>query len=167
MSSNIAFRIGYGYDVHRLAPGESLILGGVRVPSDLGTVAHSDGDVLLHAISDALLGAVALGDIGDHFPDSDERWKNISSLVLLRRCIRMLDESGYRVGNIDATLVLEQPKIARYKTQMRENIAAACGTVIDAVSIKATTSETLGFVGTGQGIQAHAITLVVAKIEFP
>jgi 2-C-methyl-D-erythritol 2,4-cyclodiphosphate synthase len=160
MIMDYPFRIGYGYDVHRLAAGESLLLGGVPIPCDFGTVAHSDGDVLLHAICDALLGAAALGDIGEHFPDSDPAYRGISSLTLLQHTVRLLLESGYTIGNLDATLVLERPKILPYKDSMRAKIAAACGLDISRISLKATTSESLGFVGEGLGIAAHATALI-------
>jgi 2-C-methyl-D-erythritol 2,4-cyclodiphosphate synthase len=158
-----AYRIGHGYDVHRLADGESLVLGGVTLDADFGTVAHSDGDVLLHAVCDALLGAAALGDIGEHFPDTSADYRNISSVTLLERTVALLVERGYTVGNIDATLVLERPKILDYKQRMREIIAGACHIAIDRVSLKATTSETLGFVGRGEGVQAHAVALIVTS----
>lgn len=162
MNDDFPYRIGYGYDVHRLAPGESLVLGGVTIPSEFGTVAHSDGDVLLHAICDALLGAAALGDIGEHFPDNDAVYRGISSISLLERSVQLLAESGYSIGNIDATLVLERPKILPYKDEMRRTIAAACGVSVSRISLKATTSETLGFVGTGAGVTAHATALIFA-----
>jgi 2-C-methyl-D-erythritol 2,4-cyclodiphosphate synthase len=148
--------IGFGYDIHRLAAGESLILGGVEIPSDFGTVAHSDGDVLLHALADALLGAAGLGDIGEHFPDTDETYRGISSLELLRRVLDLVRAEGYELINIDCTLVLEKPKILPYKAAMRERIAGACGLELKRVSLKATTSEKLGFVGAGEGIEAYA-----------
>lgn len=147
--------IGFGYDVHALAEGESLVVGGVAIPSAIGTVAHSDGDVLLHAVCDALLGAAGLGDIGEHFPDTSAEFKNISSLELLVRVVALLHKSGYAVVNLDATLVLERPKISPYKAAMRENIAKVCAVPVERVSVKATTSEGMGFVGTGQGIQAY------------
>jgi 2-C-methyl-D-erythritol 2,4-cyclodiphosphate synthase len=149
--------VGFGYDVHRLADGESLILGGVTIDSPFGTVAHSDGDVLLHAVCDALLGALALGDIGEHFPDTDPAYRGISSLELLRRCVALVAEHRCVLINLDATLVLERPKILPYKLLMRENIAAACGLPLERVSIKATTSEKLGFVGAGAGVQAYCV----------
>lgn len=157
------FRIGLGYDVHRLAAGESLVLGGVTIPSDSGTVAHSDGDVLLHAICDALLGALALGDIGEHFPDTDAAWHGASSMDLLRHCVRLVNERRYRIGNIDVTLILERPKILPYKPEMRSRIAIAAGIDQDAVSLKATTAERLGFVGRGEGVEAHAVVLLTVK----
>jgi 2-C-methyl-D-erythritol 2,4-cyclodiphosphate synthase len=155
--------VGFGYDVHRLAEGESLILGGVQIPSAFGTVAHSDGDVLLHALCDALLGALALGDIGEHFPDTDAAYKGASSMDLLRHVMVLLDERGYKIVNIDCTLVLERPKILPYKPAMRENIAQACRLPLERVSLKATTSEKLGFVGAGQGVQAYSVCQVEPK----
>ncbi|TAE27498.1 MAG: 2-C-methyl-D-erythritol 2,4-cyclodiphosphate synthase [Candidatus Kapaibacterium sp.] len=149
--------VGFGYDIHRLAEGESLILGGVEIDSSFGTVAHSDGDVLLHALCDALLGAAGLGDIGEHFPDTDAAYKGISSLELLRRVIALLEKEQYQLINVDCTLVLEKPKILPYKAQMRERIAEACSLPFQRVSLKATTSEKLGFVGQGEGIEAYAV----------
>lgn len=156
-------RIGLGYDVHRLATGETLVLGGVTVTGNFGTVAHSDGDVLLHAICDALLGAAALGDIGEHFPDTDPAYHGISSLVLLRSCIDVIGARGYAVVNIDATLILERPKILPFKQEMRRRIAETMGLDIDAVSLKATTAERMGFVGRGEGVEAHAVALIARK----
>jgi 2-C-methyl-D-erythritol 2,4-cyclodiphosphate synthase len=155
--------VGFGYDVHRLAEGESLILGGVEIPSTFGTVAHSDGDVLVHALCDALLGALALGDIGEHFPDTDASYKGVSSMDLLRRVVALLDERGYAIVNVDCTLVLERPKILPYKPAMRQNIAQACRLPLERVSLKATTSERLGFVGSGQGVQAYSVCQVEPK----
>lgn len=149
--------IGFGYDIHRLAEGESLIIGGVEIPSTFGTVAHSDGDVLLHALCDALLGAMGLGDIGEHFPDTDAEYKGISSLELLRRVVLLMEKERYRLINIDCTLVLEKPKILPYKPMMRENIARECGLPLLRVSLKATTSEKVGFVGRSEGVQAYAV----------
>ena len=156
-------RIGFGYDVHRLAAGESLILGGVTIPSEFGTVAHSDGDVLLHAVCDALLGAVSAGDIGMHFPDTDENWKGVSSMELLRHCCAIIAEHGYSIGNVDATIVLERPRILPYREGMRQNIASALGIDLSAVSVKATTSERMGFVGSGEGITASCAVLLFAQ----
>lgn len=158
-----AFRIGLGYDVHRLAEGESLVLGGETVPSQRGTVAHSDGDVLLHAVCDALLGAAALGDIGEHFPDTDPRYRGASSMELLRNCVALLDARGWRAGNLDATLILERPKILPYKEAMRRNIAAALDLEMNAVSLKATTGERIGFVGREEGVEAQAVVLIIRK----
>jgi 2-C-methyl-D-erythritol 2,4-cyclodiphosphate synthase len=157
------FRIGLGYDVHRLAEGEVLVLGGVTVSTEFGTVAHSDGDVLLHAICDAVLGAAALGDIGEHFPDTDPAYRGISSLDLLRHCVRLVGERGFGVGNVDATLVLERPKILPFKAEMRGRIAGVMGIDVDDVSLKATTAERLGFAGRGEGVEAHAAVLLVGK----
>jgi len=155
-----AFRIGYGYDVHPLTEGRPLILGGVTIPYALGLQGHSDADVLIHAICDALLGAAAFGDIGTHFPDSDPEYKNMDSRKLLRSVSRKLSEAGYYIGNIDATLVLQKPKIQSYVVQMRENIAADLQLEINTISVKATTTEGLGFTGTGAGIAAHAVVLI-------
>lgn len=156
-------RIGHGYDVHRLVSGRELILGGVHIPYERGMLGHSDADVLLHAISDALLGACALGDIGAHFPDSDERYRGADSLVLLSRTCEIIGEGGYSVGNIDATVIAQAPKLAPHIHTMRENIARALGIDIECVSVKATTEEGLGFTGDGSGIAAHAVCLVYKK----
>lgn len=153
-------RIGHGYDVHRLTENRKCIIGGVDIPSDLGLLGHSDADVLLHAISDALLGAAALGDIGAHFPDTDERWKGADSLVLLKEVVRLVEEKGYKVVNIDSTILAQTPKMAPYILQMRENISNACGIDLDSVSVKATTEEKLGFTGAKEGIAAHAVCLI-------
>ncbi|MBQ7689164.1 MAG: 2-C-methyl-D-erythritol 2,4-cyclodiphosphate synthase [Clostridia bacterium] len=153
-------RVGHGYDVHKFAPGRDLVLGGVKIPYAYGLLGHSDADVLAHAVADALLGSLALGDIGQHFPDSDERFRGANSLTLLQACVRLVLEKGYCVGNIDATVIAQQPKLAPYITQMRENLAAACGTSADRISVKATTEEGLGFTGTLEGISAHAVCLV-------
>ncbi|MFR9621071.1 MAG: 2-C-methyl-D-erythritol 2,4-cyclodiphosphate synthase [Rikenellaceae bacterium] len=154
-------RIGEGFDVHRLADGLPLILGGVRIDHTKGCVAHSDGDVLVHAICDALLGAAALGDIGKHFPDSDPRYRGIDSLVLLSEVVALLRQRGYRVVNIDSTIRAQRPKLRDVIDSMRERIAAAMGIDVDRVSIKATTTEELGFEGLQQGISASAIALIV------
>lgn len=154
------YRIGTGYDVHRLVEGETLILGGVHIPFEKGTLGHSDADVLLHAICDALLGAMALGDIGMHFPDSDIQWKNISSLYLLERVSKMIIEKGYRIANIDSTIILQQPKIAIYTKEMRQNIANSLNIDLGIVSVKATTTEGLGFIGLQEGISAQAVCLL-------
>ncbi|WP_397546014.1 2-C-methyl-D-erythritol 2,4-cyclodiphosphate synthase [Rhodothermus marinus] len=155
-----AFRIGFGYDVHRLVPGRPLILGGVRIPSERGLAGHSDADVLLHAIADALLGAAALGDIGQHFPDTDPRWKDADSLELLRQVYHQVVAAGYEVANVDSTVVLERPRLRPYIDAMRANIARVLDLPIDAVSVKATTSEGMGFVGTGEGAVAFAVCLL-------
>ncbi len=154
-------RVGFGYDVHRLATGRRLVVGGVELPSEKGAVAHSDGDVLIHAICDALLGAAALGDIGLHFPDHDSAYDGISSLVLLRQTTALLKKDHCRIINVDATLCLEAPKIAPYVHEMREKLAGAMEVSIGDVSIKATTSEKMGFVGKGRGLKAYAVALVV------
>lgn len=154
-------RIGQGYDVHAFGDGDHVMLGGVRVPHERGVVAHSDGDVVLHALCDALLGALALGDIGLHFPPSDARWENADSRVLLRRCRELVGERGYRVGNCDLTVVCERPRIGPHADAMRGHIAQDLGVELDAVGVKATTSERLGFTGRGEGIAAMAVALLV------
>ena len=153
-------RIGHGYDVHKLVENRDLILGGVKIPYEKGLLGHSDADVLLHAISDALLGAAALGDIGKHFPDNDEKYKGADSLKLLSRVGEIIGEKGYSVGNVDATVIAQRPKLAPYIDEMRENIARALCVDIDCVSVKATTEENLGFTGEGLGISAHAVCLI-------
>lgn len=145
-------RVGLGYDVHKLVSDRPLILGGVTIPYEKGLLGHSDADVLLHAIMDSLLGAAALGDIGKHFPDTDNTYKGISSIELLRHVKSLLDSKGYKIGNIDATIVAQKPKMAPFITKMRENVASVLDTDIDSVNIKATTEEGLGFTGTGEGI---------------
>ena len=150
-------RIGMGYDVHRLVEERDLILGGVRIPYEKGLLGHSDADVLLHAIMDALLGAAALGDIGRHFPDTDPAYKGASSLRLLARVGELIGEEGYVVGNIDATIIAQRPKMAPHIEEMRRNIAAALHLELDQVNVKATTEEGLGFTGTGEGISAQAV----------
>lgn len=153
-------RIGLGYDVHRLVPGRKLILGGVEIPWSMGLLGHSDADVLVHAVMDALLGAAALGDIGQHFPDTDPAYEGISSVKLLRKVGELLEEHGYAVGNIDAIIVAQKPKMASHMDSMRENIAKALGIDRDKVSVKATTEERLGFTGTLEGISSHAVCLL-------
>jgi len=153
-------RVGTGYDVHAFAAGRPLVLGGVTIPHERGLQGHSDADVLSHAIGDAILGAAALGDIGIHFPDTDARYRGISSLVLLQRIIDALAESGYTVTNVDATVVAERPKLSPYVSKMRSRIGEALGIPEDRVSIKATTSERLGFTGREEGIAAHAVVLI-------
>ena len=150
-------RIGTGYDVHRLVEGRKLIIGGVEIPHTLGLLGHSDADVLLHAIMDALLGAAALGDIGKHFPDTDEAYRGISSLKLLEEVGRLLEEHHYVVGNIDATIIAQKPKMAPHIEEMRKNVAETLGIDISQVNIKATTEEGLGFTGTGEGISSQAV----------
>ncbi len=153
-------RIGFGFDVHQFSEGRKLVLGGVEIPSERGLLGHSDADVMLHAVCDALLGAAALGDIGKHFPDTDAAFKGISSVLLLSHVVGLLKEHGFSIGNIDATLVMERPKIAPYVDTMRANIAAAAGIAVEKVSVKATTNEGLGFIGTGQGAVAHAVAMI-------
>ena len=153
-------RIGHGYDVHRLVEGRSLILGGVRIPFEKGLDGHSDADVLTHAVMDALLGAAALGDIGKLFPDTDDRYLGADSIALLREVDRRLTEAGYRLGNLDVTVIAQRPKLAPYINQMRQNLAAALRTELQNISVKATTEEHLGFTGSGDGIAAHAVCLL-------
>ncbi len=154
------FRIGHGYDVHRLVPERPLILGGVRVPYEKGLLGHSDADVLLHAICDALLGALSLGDIGKHFPDSDEQFRGIDSSILLTKTADLVRKKGWQIGNIDATIIAQAPRLSPYIEEMRKNIAAVLNLPTDAISVKATTEEHLGFTGEGLGIAAHAICLL-------
>jgi 2-C-methyl-D-erythritol 2,4-cyclodiphosphate synthase len=160
-------RIGHGYDVHQLVSGRDLILGGVKIPHAKGLLGHSDADVLLHAICDACLGAAALGDIGRHFPDSDPRYKNIDSRELLRQVEALLDERGWRVENVDATIIAQAPKLMAYFPAMIENIAADLGLDADCVNVKATTTEKLGFAGREEGIAAHAVVLLASIAERP
>ena len=154
-------RIGHGYDVHCFAEGDFITLGGVRIPHKFGLLAHSDGDVLLHALSDALLGAAALGDIGKHFPPSDDRWKGADSRAFVRHCDALLRERGWRVGNADVTVICERPKVGPHADAMCACVAEDLGIEVGAVSIKATTSEKLGFTGRGEGIAAQAVVLLV------
>ncbi len=153
-------RIGHGYDVHRLTEGRRLIIGGVDIPHTCGLLGHSDADVLVHAILDSLLGAVALGDIGKHFPDTDEQYLGADSLCLAREIARMIKEQGFRVSNIDSTVIAQAPKLAPYIDQMRKNIADSIGIDVSCVSVKATTEEKLGFTGEKLGISAHAVCLL-------
>lgn len=153
-------RIGMGYDVHKLTEGRPLILGGVTVPWEKGLLGHSDADVLVHAIMDALLGAAALGDIGLHFPDTDPRYKGISSIILLEKVGELLREKGYEPGNIDATIIAQKPKLRPYIDEMRKHVAAALDMSVEDVSVKATTEEGLGFTGTQEGISSHAVCLI-------
>ena len=159
-------RVGQGYDVHRLVEGRKLILGGVEVPYEKGLLGHSDADVLVHGIMDALLGAAALGDIGQHFPDTDPAYKGISSMDLLRRVGELLKAKGYVIENIDATIIAQRPKLAVYRPRMAENIAGALKLRVDRVSVKATTEEGLGFTGSGEGIAAQAITLLTSSADY-
>ena len=158
------YRVGMGYDVHKLVTGRKLILGGVEIQHDLGLLGHSDADVLLHAIKDAILGAAALGDIGRHFPDTDEAYKGISSMVLLSKVKDLILKEGYKVNNIDATIAAQQPKIAPYIKAMNENIAQTLKIEVSKVNVKATTTEGLGFVGNKEGIAAYAIVSLI-KID--
>jgi len=153
-------RIGHGYDVHRLVEGRKLIIGGMDIPYEKGLLGHSDADVLLHAIADALLGALAMGDIGKHFPDTDPAFKGADSMKLLEHVVGLTSAKGNCVGNLDATIIAQKPKMAPHIQTMRENIARACGVDVDRINVKATTEEGLGFTGTGEGISAHAVVLL-------
>jgi 2-C-methyl-D-erythritol 2,4-cyclodiphosphate synthase len=154
-------RIGQGFDVHQLVEGRKLIIGGVEIPHDKGLLGHSDADVLLHAICDALLGAAALGDIGRHFSDTDAKFKNMDSRILLREVARMVTNAGFRIGNLDATIIAQAPRMAPHIPRMVENIAADLGVALNAVNVKATTTERLGFSGRGEGIAAQAVALLL------
>lgn len=157
------FRIGHGYDVHRLVENRKLILGGVEIPHDKGLLGHSDADVLSHAIMDSMLGALALGDIGCLFPDTDQKFKGADSLELMREVCRIINDKGYSIGNIDSTIIAQSPKLAPYILTMRENIAKVCGCDISQISVKATTEEKLGFTGEKLGISAHSVALMIKK----
>ncbi len=157
------YRVGHGYDVHRLTENRRLILGGVDIPYEKGLLGHSDADVLVHSVCDALLGAAALGDIGKHFPDTDSRYKDADSMVLLEKVCALLVNNGYGICNIDATVIAQRPKLAGYIEQMRENIAQACGISVSDVSVKATTEEKLGFTGDGSGIASHCVVMICKK----
>lgn len=159
----IKMRIGHGYDVHKLCENRKLILGGVEIPYEKGLLGHSDADVLVHSVMDSLLGAAALGDIGKHFPDSDPEYKNADSIKLLKCVVRILDENGYVISNIDSTVVAQAPKLASFIGQMRENIADACNIDLNCVSVKATTEEKLGFTGEGRGISSTSVCLIDKK----
>ncbi len=154
------FRIGHGYDVHRLVEGRRLILGGVEIPYEKGLLGHSDADVLLHAVSDALLGAAAMGDIGKHFPDTAQEYKDADSLALLGEVVKIIGRDGWTVGNVDVTVIAQRPKLAPYIEQMRGRIARTLGVDVSRVSVKATTEEGLGFTGAGEGIAAHCVALI-------
>ena len=154
-------RIGHGYDVHRLTEGRDLILGGVKIPYKHGLLGHSDADVLLHAVMDAVLGAMAEGDIGKHFPDTDPAYKGADSLALTREVAELMRRRGYSLGNVDATVIAQAPKLAPHIPEMRQNIADAFGVPLDAVNVKATTEEHLGFTGSGEGIAAHAVCILL------
>ncbi|PBJ83468.1 2-C-methyl-D-erythritol 2,4-cyclodiphosphate synthase [Lysobacteraceae bacterium NML93-0399] len=165
MTTTPAFRIGQGFDVHAFGEGDHVMIGGVRIPHTQGVLAHSDGDVALHALCDAMLGALALGDIGVHFPPSDDRWKGADSRALLRHCNTLLAERGWRVGNADVTVICERPKIGPHAQAMRETIADDLDIALDCISVKATTSEKLGFTGRGEGIAAQAACLLVRSAD--
>ena len=156
-------RIGHGYDVHKLVEGRKCIIGGVDIPSPVGLLGHSDADVLLHAVSDALLGAAAMGDIGHLFPDTDDRWRGADSLKLLEEVANQVKSKGYTINNIDSTIIAQAPKMAPHINDMRMNIATACGIDVDCVSVKATTEEGLGFTGAKEGISAHAVCIINKK----
>lgn len=155
------FRIGHGYDVHKLVEGRKLILGGVDIPHTVGLLGHSDADVLLHAVMDSMLGALALGDIGKHFPDTAEEYRGADSMKLLERVVEICREKGYTIGNIDATVIAQAPKLAPFIPEMRENIARVCGCDVSQISVKATTEEKLGFTGEKLGISAHCVALMI------
>jgi 2-C-methyl-D-erythritol 2,4-cyclodiphosphate synthase len=156
-------RTGFGFDVHQLVEGREFWLGGIQIPSQKGALGHSDADVLLHAICDALLGALALGDIGKHFPDTSAEFKNIDSKILLRKSIELIHSKGYSVNNIDSSVCLEEPKIAKHIPEMQKAISEICEIELDAVSIKATTNEKMGFIGRKEGITAYAVVLLIGK----
>lgn len=158
-------RIGFGYDVHKLVDDRKLILGGVDIKHHKGLLGHSDADVLVHSIMDAILGALALGDIGKHFPDTDQKYKDISSLVLLQKVKKTMDDAGYKIGNIDATVAAESPKLAPYIIEMRENIGNILKCPLEDINIKATTAEKLGFVGDGKGMSSYSVCLLEEKID--
>lgn len=153
-------RVGHGFDAHRFAEGRRLVLGGIEVPHDRGLLGHSDADVVAHAISDALLGAAALGDLGGHFPDSDPKWKNADSMVLLEACVQRVRDAGYTVSNVDATIVVDRPKLAPYIGAMRENLATRLQLPLECVSVKAKTSEGMGYTGDGTGVAAYAVAAI-------
>ena len=154
------FRIGFGYDVHQLKAGIPFWLGGIEIPHDKGSMGHSDADVLLHAICDAMLGAAALGDIGDHFPDTDPAYKGIASIVLLQRTLQLVRSRGYKINNIDSTICLQSPKVKPFIPEMRKQIASCLNVDVDLISVKATTEEKLGFTGREEGVSAHAVVLI-------
>lgn len=156
-------RMGHGFDAHRLVEGRPLVLGGVTIHSPIGALGHSDADVLAHAVSDAILGAAALGDLGGHFPDSDERWRDANSLDLLQACAGELDRAGFRIENVDATIVLQRPKLAPHIEEMRKNLAARLGLELQQVSVKAKTSEGMGYTGDGSGIAAYAVACIESR----
>lgn len=153
-------RIGHGYDVHRLAENRRFVIGGVNIPYERGLLGHSDADVLVHAVMDAMLGALAMGDIGKHFPDCNSEYKDADSIILLERVYEMISAKGWRIGNIDSTIICQQPRLAPYIEEMRFKLASACRCEVEQVSVKATTEEKLGFTGSGEGIAAHAVCLL-------
>lgn len=157
-------RIGHGYDVHRLVEGRKLILGGVEIPYEKGLLGHSDADVLTHSVADSILGALAMGDIGKHFPDNDEKYKGADSIMLLKEVCRMMKEKGYKIGNIDVTVICQEPKLSPFTDKMREILADALSTEKDRISVKATTEEKLGFTGNKEGIASHAVCLLEEEI---
>ena len=159
----LEYRVGHGYDVHRFVEGRALVIGGVEIPFELGLLGHSDADVLLHAIMDAILGAMALGDIGRHFPDTDDKYKGASSMHLLTKVTALMKSCGYKIGNVDATLVMQKPKVAPYIEQMRANIAFGLGCDASDVNVKATTEERLGFTGREEGASAHCVVLLIKE----
>jgi 2-C-methyl-D-erythritol 2,4-cyclodiphosphate synthase len=161
----VILRVGHGFDAHRLVEGRPFILGGIEVPFERGPLGHSDADVLAHALSDALLGAAALGDLGKHFPDSDERWKGADSMRLLAACAEMVRDRGYAIGNVDATVVVQAPKLAPHLDRIRENVARAVRIETDAVSVKAKTSEGMGYTGDGTGIAAYAVAALTRPLS--
>lgn len=162
--TEIGIRIGQGFDVHRFCGGDNIILGGVRIPHTHALEAHSDGDVLLHAICDALLGSVCAGDIGHHFPDTDSKWRGVDSRMLLRECYRLVFEKGYQLSNLDACIIAQAPKMAPHLVRMREHIAADLNVQLDQINLKATTTEKLGFTGRGEGIAAQ-VSLLIRRIK--
>ena len=157
------FRVGFGYDVHQLVPNRKLILGGIQIPFEKGTLGHSDGDALIHAICDALLGALALGDIGKHFPDTSAEFKDIDSKILLKRTVDLIRSKGWDIGNIDTTVCLEKPKLKDHIPTMQETLAVVLGISLDQISVKATTTEKMGFVGTGEGVAVYAVAGIVNR----
>jgi 2-C-methyl-D-erythritol 2,4-cyclodiphosphate synthase len=161
----LKFRIGYGFDVHALQEGRPFILGGIEIPSTFGPLGHSDADVLIHAICDALLGSAALGDIGLHFPDNSSEFKNIDSKILLQRVVNLLKEKNYSIGNIDATVILEKPKIAPHISAMREALSKVMEIPVEDISIKATTNEKMGFIGRQEGVSAHAVAMIELRTK--
>lgn len=157
----MTIRIGHGYDVHKLVTGRQLVLGGAHINFPFGLAGHSDADLLAHAIMDALLGACAMGDIGQHFPDTDDKWKDADSMELMAQVVKMIGAEGYKVGNIDSTIICQMPRIAPFIHNMRSNIAEVCGIDVSQVSVKATTEEKMGFTGSGDGMAAHAVCTVI------